>query len=107
MPGGNQRHSSQWIEQGEQLGVALRQWNSASPSGKMRDSILMQHLGFKPKTDWREYSFQVRTRYSWFHAHNPERSFRFTEGSVSGRAGHLLAEVAAWVNRQPEPSIQY
>ncbi|HEX5423280.1 MAG TPA: hypothetical protein VFW94_07005 [Candidatus Acidoferrales bacterium] len=26
----------------------------------MSDTILMQYLGFKPKHDWREYSFQVR-----------------------------------------------
>jgi hypothetical protein len=27
---------------------------------KMTDSILMQYLGFKSKSQWREYSFQVR-----------------------------------------------
>lgn len=26
----------------------------------MTESILMQYLGFKPKGEWREYSFQVR-----------------------------------------------
>lgn len=26
----------------------------------MSDTILMQYLGFKPKNEWREYSFQVR-----------------------------------------------
>jgi hypothetical protein len=25
----------------------------------MSDTILMQYLGFKPKNEWREYSFQV------------------------------------------------
>ncbi len=26
----------------------------------MTDNILMQYLGFEPKNEWREYSFQVR-----------------------------------------------
>jgi hypothetical protein len=26
----------------------------------MTDAILMQYLGFKPKNEWREYSFEVR-----------------------------------------------
>ena len=26
----------------------------------MSDTILMQYLGFEPKNEWREYSFQVR-----------------------------------------------
>ena len=26
----------------------------------MSDTVLMQYLGFEPKNEWREYSFQVR-----------------------------------------------
>jgi len=26
----------------------------------MSDAILMQYLGFKPRNEWREYSFQIR-----------------------------------------------
>jgi hypothetical protein len=40
----------------EQIGM-LR---DASRSIKMGDMIIMQYLGFKPKNEWREYSFQVR-----------------------------------------------